>query len=278
MYPACKIGGAWVGTYWPVVLLGYLAGVLWLRSQLRHLQMPPRLFWGMVATVLTGAVLSGKLGYFLVEREAFLADPWGMISRWKTGWVFWPGALGGMGAGRAFQLWHNARHRPRLFLPHADYVMLALPLGHAIGRVGCFLAGCCHGRPTSLPWAVTFTSPAADVADEFLGVPVHPTQLYEAAGVLAIFLLIVYRILPRVRAAKLRMGTGFLAYVLAYSVLRFGLEFLRGDDRGELLSPALSPSQWISLAAGLAAAAVMWKRGVIERHAAGRSMFADGRP
>lgn len=277
MYPLCRIGGAWYGTYWPVVLLGYAAGVLWLRLQLRHLRMEPRIFWIMVATVLAGAVLGGKLGYFLVESRDFLADPAGMLRSWKTGWVFWPGALGGMAAGWAFKAWHNAGHRPRLFLPHADYVMLALPLGHAIGRVGCFLTGCCHGRPSSVPWAVAFTSPAADVADEFLGVPVHPTQLYEAAGELALFLFIAYRILPRVRAARLRMGTGFLAYVLGYSALRFGLEFLRGDDRGHLLSAALSPSQWISLACAAGAIVALRRRGVIERGQAPRSMFADGR-
>lgn len=279
MHPLlCKVGGHWISTYSALVWLGYVAGVIWLRTQLEHLKLTARLFWALVAVVLAGALLGGKLGYFLVEWRDFLADPAAMLSEWSTGWVFWTGLLLAMAAGLAFQAWHNATHRPRLYLPVADYAVAALALGHALGRVGCFMEGCCHGRPTSAPWAATFTSPAASVADEWLGVPLHPTQLYEAAGEIALFLFLGYWLLPRIRAAKLRYGTAFLGYTLAYSLLRFSIEFLRGDDRGFFLSSALSPSQWLSLAAGLAAAAALWRRGVIEREPMTRTLYADGKP
>ncbi|MDX6769505.1 MAG: prolipoprotein diacylglyceryl transferase [Elusimicrobiota bacterium] len=279
MFPLlCKVGGQWVSSYSVLTVAGYLIGTLWLRTQLEHLKTTPRVFWSLVATVLTAAVLGGKLGYFLVEWRDFVADPAGMLREWNTGWVFWTGLLAAMASGLAFQAWHNATHRPRLYLPVADYVVTALPLGHFFGRLGCFLEGCCHGRPTSLPWAVTFTSPAAGVADELLGVPVHPTQLYEAAGELGLFVFFGYWVLPRVRAAKLRYGTAFLGYTAAYSLLRFLVETLRGDDRGMLLSAALSPSQWLSLAAGLAAAAALRSRGVVERAPAERTLYADGKP
>ncbi len=274
----CQLGGQWVSSYSVLTVAGYVVGTLWLRTQLAHLKTTPRIFWSLVAAVLSAAVLGGKLGYFLVEWRDFLAAPAEMLRDWSTGWVFWPGLLSAMAAGLAFQAWHNATYRPRLYLPVGDYVVTALPLGHVLGRLGCFLEGCCHGRPTSVAWAVTFTSPAAGVADELLGVPVHPTQLYEAAGELGLFLFFGYWVLPRIRAAKLRYGTAFLGYTAAYSLLRFLLEFLRGDDRGLLVSAALSPSQWLSLAAGLAACAALWTRGVVEREPKKRTIYADGKP
>lgn len=279
MHPEPFVLWGWrFSSYWTLVWAGYALGVLWLRTQVRHDpgKDTPKLFWGFVAVIVSAAMLGGKLGFFLVEWRTLLTDPGLLLEGWTSGWVFWTGLLSALAAGLGYQYWYNATHRPRRYLPVGDYVVVALPLGHALGRVGCFLDGCCHGRPTSLPWAATFTDPICGVADELLGVPLHPVQLYEAAGELALFLFFAYWVLPRVRAYKLREGTAFFGYILAYSVLRFGLEFLRGDDRGFLLSAALSPSQWLSLGAGLAAAAVLWRRGV-RHHGPKWSFYSDGK-
>jgi phosphatidylglycerol:prolipoprotein diacylglycerol transferase len=93
-------------------------------------------------------------------------------------------------------------------------------LAHAIGRVGCFLNGCCYGKPSSLPWAVAFP---------FNGVPRHPTQLYEMGALLTLFF-----ILKALERKKLKAGTLFLIYGLSYGIWRFGVEFLRGDSTGVL--------------------------------------------
>lgn len=273
-----RCGGGWVSSYSFFTLAGYLVGTLWLRAQLPHIKERPRVFWALVAVVLSFAVAGGKLGFFLVERRDFAADPRAMLAQWNTGWVFWSGLLSAMGSGLLFQAWYNRTHRPRLYLPVADYVVTALPLGHALGRVGCFLEGCCHGRPTGRPWGVAFTSIASSVPEELLGVPLHPTQLYEAAGELGLFVFFGYWVLPRIRSGRLRHGTAFLGYTLGYSLMRFLIEFLRGDERGTLFLPGLSPSQWLSLAAGLAAAAALQRRGLRERGGKGRSLYADGRP
>lgn len=273
-----RCGDGWVTAYSVFTIGGYVLGTLWLRAQLRHLQTTPRVFWALVATVLSFAVLGGKLGYFLVERRDFLAAPGEMLRDWNTGWVFWTGLLSAMASGLLFQAWYNRTHRPRLYLPVADYVVTALPLGHALGRAGCFLEGCCHGAPTTLPWGVAFTHPASSVADELMGVPLHPTQLLEAAGELGLFVFFGYWVLPRIRSGRFRHGTAFLGYTAAYSLMRFLIEFLRGDDRGALLFSVLSPSQWLSLAAGLAAAAALKKRGLREHDKRGRSLYVDGRP
>ncbi len=100
-----------------------------------------------------------------------------------------------------------------------DVLAPGLALGHAIGRLGCFFNGCCFGKPCSLPWAVKF--PAQHI---MAGVPVHPTQLYEVAGNIGIFvgLTLFYRL-------KRFDGQVWWLYVLSYGVLRFVIEFYRGD-------------------------------------------------
>jgi len=273
-----RLSGGVVATYSVLVALGYVVGVAWLRRRLEAHHAKPEEIWGLFAAVIAGALLGGKLGFFIVEREQFLRDPLAMIRMWNTGWVFWSGLLLALLAGLAYQWWHNRHYRARAYLPVADECVAALAIGHVIGRLGCFMEGCCYGRPTLLPWGVSFTSPACSVAPELRGVPLHPTQLYEAAGeALAAWLLIGW-LLPRIRAGKFRYGTAFFGYLLYYSVMRFLIEFLRGDDRGAFLWPILSPSQWTSLFAVLVVGVVLWKRGVRERDLAHRSLFTDGRP
>jgi phosphatidylglycerol:prolipoprotein diacylglycerol transferase len=117
-----------------------------------------------------------------------------------------------------------------------------IALGHVIGRIGCLMAGCCFGRQTSVPWAVTFTDPfaAANVGTP-LNVPLHPTQLYEAGAELIILVLL----LATERKGRPYPGRTFWGYMLLYAVSRFIIEFYRGDERGLLMG--LSTSQFISL-------------------------------
>lgn len=146
------------------------------------------------------------------------------------------------------------------FLRVWDYVCVGAPLWHAFGRVGCFLAGCCYGKPApGLPWAVVFTDPRAMVEPRLLGVPLHPTQLYEAVGNAAIFFGLWKLALPRLEAGRLRPGSLAACYFGAYAVLRFGLEFFRADA---VPTPFLGLTAGQELCAALAAAAVIlaWPR------------------
>ena len=265
-------------TYSLLVWLGYVVGVAWLRTALKHQEISRVQFWGMIATVLSGALLGGKLGFFIVEWRDFKADPLAMLREWNTGWVFWSGLLLAMAAGLAYQWWHNRHFRPRAYLPVADYCVAALSIGHILGRLGCLMEGCCHGRPTSLPWGIIFTDAACSVSDNLKGLPLHPTQLYEAFGEGIAAVALIGWILPATRAGKYRYGTAFFGYSLAYSILRFAVECFRGDDRGVFLSPMLSPSQWTSLFCTIAFAIVLWKRGVWENDIIGRSYFLDRKP
>jgi len=149
------------------------------------------------------------------------------------------------------------------FLRAADMAGFAIALGLGFGRMGCLLAGCCFGQPLNAPWAIVFPHfSSASEKQAQLGLlpsasldslPVHPTQLYESAGALAIAAFLMLYFHPRKRYD----GQVFLAFVGLYAALRFSLEFFRSDDRGGLIG--LSTSQWISvILAGMAIAANRW--------------------
>jgi phosphatidylglycerol:prolipoprotein diacylglycerol transferase len=273
MIPFLHFGGAAIPLYGLVVTFGYAAGSWWCFKNLKHIHGTPGEFWALVYTLIFSALLGARLGYYAVEWQTLLREPAEVFFNWRSGWVFLPGFLTALLAGRVFQLVYNRLYRPRRYLQVADYFVPALALGHAIGRVACFFQGCCYGTPTSLPWAVRFTHLASNVEDRFLGVPLHPVQLLEAAGVFAIFLFLVYHVLPEIRRKRYVYGTSFFGYLGLYSLLRFLLEFLRGDDRGHFISGFLSPSQWLSLMVLVVVAYGLQRNGLIERPGKGRSIY-----
>ena len=142
---------------------------------------------------------------------------------------------------------------------------MALCFGHAVGRLGCLAAGCCYGRPTSLPWGIALGGdPASSTPPELWGIPLHPVQLYESLANADIGLFLLTCLLPRARRRELVPGTVFLAYAALYGAARFLIEFFRFDDRGASLPP-FSVSQWLALAAVAAAGWLMLRRGVRPR-------------
>ena len=128
-------------------------------------------------------------------------------------------------------------------LKTADVFAPGVALGHGIGRLGCFSAGCCWGIECHRPWAVTFTNPAAnDITGVPLNRPLHPTQLYEAFSEFVIFGILYWRV-RRAHAAGEVIGL----YLLLYSTVRFIVEFFRTHEQGNLWGGPLDTSQWISI-------------------------------
>lgn len=127
----------------------------------------------------------------------------------------------------------------------ADSLALAGPLWIAFGRLGCFLRGCCYGRPTELPWAVIFSDPHAGVPLELVGRPLHPAQLYELALDLLLFAWLWLGVRPRLDSGALPPGRGAAHFIAGYASIRFVMEFLRADTVSGLLG--LSWGQWVSL-------------------------------
>jgi phosphatidylglycerol:prolipoprotein diacylglycerol transferase len=175
----------------------------------------------------------------LLDWRYYTRSPGQVFSILQSGGVFYGGLIGGV----AVAWWYVRRYR----LPGwqtADALAPGLILGQAIGRIGCFAAGCCWGKPASVPWAVTFTSLyASRQVGTPLDTPLHPTQIYESLACFLIFLVLLW-----IASRKRFHGQVVLAYVTLYSVARFGIEFLRGDpDRGTWFRGALSTSQVIAL-------------------------------
>jgi phosphatidylglycerol---prolipoprotein diacylglyceryl transferase len=139
------------------------------------------------------------------------------------------------------------------FLKTSDVFAPGLAVGHAIGRLGCFAAGCCYGKPTHLPWAVTFTSPDANGAP--LGVPLHPTQLYEA-GLELIICGVLYRLAKRPH----RDGSVIALYLVLSGVARFMVEFVRSHDEANPLGGPLTLEQWISMAVCIVGMAMLTRK------------------
>jgi phosphatidylglycerol---prolipoprotein diacylglyceryl transferase len=201
------------------------------------------------------ALVGAKVLMILTEWDYFRAHP-GEIFSFSTlmaGGVFYGGFL----AALFFTIWY-VRVQKIAFWRLTDVLAPAVALGQSVGRLGCFSAGCDYGTPTTAPWGVKFTSTFAhEVAGVPLGVRLHPTQLYESATTLAIFLFLLWSF-PR----KKRDGDVFLSYLGLYAVARFFLEFLRGDDdRGFVFHHLLSTSQFIALLA-LAGVVIVfiWRR------------------
>lgn len=184
-----------------------------------------------------GAFVGGLLGaraLYLVTRWPLVVSgelrPWAL---WEGGLVFYGGAIAG-----AAILARNLRKKNIPIVTGFGTLTPALAWGHAVGRLGCFLNGCCYGDRCDLPWGVTFSNPLA--AARPLGVPLHPTQLYEVFGLL----LLGWAARRRLRAQSPRHTLKL--YVLGYAVLRLVVEFFRGDPERGVWGP-LSTSQWISI-------------------------------
>ncbi|MDQ7773793.1 MAG: prolipoprotein diacylglyceryl transferase [Elusimicrobiales bacterium] len=236
-------------SYGLLAMTGYLAAYFYLLAVRARIGASREGVSDLSFFALLGGLLGGKLLFILTFRDSFGGGWDGVLSALKSlqyGFVFYGGLAGGASA-----LWYWARRHGTGFAAAADFTAPALALAHAFGRLGCLMAGCCHGAPAGGAPGVAFTDPLCLVEPSLLGVPLHPVQLYESLGNFAIFALLhaAWR-----RREKPRAGSVTALYVLLYSALRFGLEFLRGDDRGGLAA-GLSQAQLISLAAAGAAAA-----------------------
>lgn len=247
--------------YVTTTVLGYAAGVaigFWLGLKDGR---DPRDLLEMGLVIVLSCVLGAKVFHTLFEAaghhlpdgstaeglvDLLRADPWHWARLFESGYVFYGGVVGGVVMGYLFLV--------RAGLPDkgsfGDYAAPGLAIGIFIGRTGCFLAGCCYGTPTDLPWAVTFPDGHAS-----LGHPIHPVQLYDAFFGLSAFVACLWYY-PRRRFP----GDLFGMLVMGYAAWRFGTEIVRGDgDRGVWMGGALSTSQLVSLVV-LPATFYFWNR------------------
>ncbi len=185
------------------------------------------------------ALLGAKLLLVIVELPRYLNDPASLLGVVRAGGVF----LGGFIAAIIAAVVLLRRYKLEA-LPTFDVIAPSLALGHTIGRIGCFFAGCCWGASCDLPWAITYTSP---IAAERLGTPLH-VQLHPFPIYASIFNFSLYLVLATLFKRRLAPGRVFATYLVLYGIGRFLLEGTRGDiARGFILNGVLSTSQAISL-------------------------------
>ncbi|MCG6927107.1 MAG: prolipoprotein diacylglyceryl transferase [Acidobacteria bacterium] len=226
-------------TYGVLLAVAFLAG-LWVASrQAKKAGMDSGRIVDMAVWVLIAGLVGAKLLLVLVDWRYFSESPGRIVSIFQSGGVFYGGLIGGI-----LVAWWYVRRYQLPGWPTADVLVPGVVVGQAIGRLGCFAAGCCWGAPAQVPWAVTFTDVyAARAVGTPLDTPVHPSQIYESLAAFLIFFFLLW-LAPRKRFH----GQVALAYVALYSATRFCLEFLRGDpDRGTWFRGTLSTSQIISL-------------------------------
>jgi phosphatidylglycerol:prolipoprotein diacylglycerol transferase len=228
--------GITIHTYGAMIAIGFLIAVALIRKLSQKDGLPVERMADFAFWALLVGFIGARTLFIFTRWESFMADPIAIFKVWEGGLVFYGGPL----AVVPFSVWYFRKHRLP-FWKGTDACIPALTVAHAFGRIGCFAAGCCYGKPTDGPLGVKFDSPLVDQA--LRGIPVHPTQLYEAG---ALFVLLVG--LLWVHKTRKFDGQVFLTYLFAYPIIRSIIEAYRGDTiRGFVIDGWLSTSQFISV-------------------------------
>ena len=250
-----NFGGIPIYTYGVLVAAGVLLSLWYGRRQAPRAGVDPDKLWNMGIYFVLVALLVAKIWLVLSAWDYYLANPREIFSlaTFQSGGTFYGGLLGGV-----MTILLYTHFQKMALLPTLDTCAAALPIGHAIGRLGCFFAGCCYGKPTTEPWGVTFTSPtAAQLAGTPLGVHLHPTQLYEASLEFLNFLFLMW-----LGKRQRFVGQIFGAYLMLYGTERGIIEFFRGDPgRSMMFHDSVSLMQLVS-AALIITGAFLWWRGL----------------
>jgi phosphatidylglycerol:prolipoprotein diacylglycerol transferase len=249
MYPELfRIGNFPVNTYGVFLAIAFLCAIYVTVKLAQRDGLPRERIYDLSLWMLLASLIGSKVLMLFTEPE-YRDNPWALLSLdfLRSGGVFYGGLLGAVVAGyflmKRYQLpWWKT----------ADACAPGIAVGNFFGRQGCFAAGCCWGEPTSLPWGVKFT----ELGHQITGVPIdqhlHPTQLYESFAMLLVFLFLLW-----LHKHRRFSGQVILVYAMLYSIIRFAIEFVRDDPRGDILGlttlTGLSTSQMISLVVGIVA-------------------------
>jgi len=259
MYPELfHIGSFPINTYGVFLALAFLCAILITVKLAARDGLPREKIYDLSLWMLLASLVGSKILMFWTEPE-YRDHPLQLLSLdfLRSGGVFYGGLIGAVLAGyflmKRFKLpWWKT----------ADACAPGIAIGNFFGRQGCFAAGCCWGKPTTLPWGVKFT----ELGHEITGVPIdaylHPTQLYESFSMLIVFFFLLW-----LHKYKRFSGQVILAYALLYSAIRFVIEFVRDDPRGDILGlttlTGFSTSQMISVIVGAGALVLLivrWRK------------------
>src|SRR5450759_5658369 len=232
-----QIGGLTVYSYGVFLAIGFIAATLLARYRFSQQYKNPDIILDFVLAAVVGGIIGARLFYVFGHWSEFSGHLNKVFSVNMSGLVFYGGLVFGLGLTLVVGRWKKVK-----FWTTMDLAGLCLPLALAFGRVGCLLNGCCYGKPTGLPWGITYP-----VASGIVGAR-QPTQIYELLLDLALFAFIWWK-----KDSFARAGTAFWLFALGYGVIRFSMEFLREHT----IANAGLGFQLMSLALFVAAAGVL---------------------
>ena len=253
MFPELfRIAGFPINTYGVFLALAFLGGILVATKLAEHDGLPRERIYDLCLWMLLASLVGSKILMFFTEPE-YREHPAQLFSLdfLRSGVVFYGGLIGAL-----ITAYLLMRRYGLPWWKTADACAPGIALGNVLGRLGCFSAGCCWGKPTDLPWGVRFT----ELGHEVTGVPIdarlHPTQLYESFAMLIVFVFLIW-----LHRRKTFSGQVILAYIAIYAAVRFAIEFVRDDPRGDILGlttlTGLSTSQIIGLIVGVGAVVLL---------------------
>jgi len=268
MYPEIfHIGSFPINTYGVFLAIAFLCAILIAVRLAARDGLPRERIYDLSLWMLLGGLVGSKVLMLFTEPE-YRDHPMQLLSLdfLRSGGVFYGGLIG------AVLMGYFLMKRYKLpWWKTADACAPGIAIGNFFGRQGCFAAGCCWGKPTTLPWGVKFTELGHEITGVPTGTYLHPTQLYESFAMLIVFFLLLW-----LHKRKRFSGQVILVYALLYSIVRFAIEFVRDDPRGDIFGlttlTGLSTSQMISLIVGIGAAVLL----VIRRRRANASADAQG--
>ncbi|MBU1670904.1 MAG: prolipoprotein diacylglyceryl transferase [Actinobacteria bacterium] len=206
-----QIGGLTIYSYGVFLAIGFITATVVARQRFKEIYRDPDIILDFVLAAVVGGIIGARLFYVIGHWSEFAAHPGEILKFNMDGLVFYGGLVLGLALTIAVARWKHVR-----FWVTMDLAGLCVPLALAIGRVGCFLNGCCYGKETSLFWGVHYP-----VSLGLTGAR-HPTQLYELVLDLTLFGLLWWK-----RDAFARDGTLFWAFVMGYGAIRFTVEIFR---------------------------------------------------
>jgi phosphatidylglycerol:prolipoprotein diacylglycerol transferase len=259
MFPELfRIGNFPINTYGVFLALAFLCAILIAVKLAERDGLPKEKIYDLSLWMLLASLVGSKVMMFFTEPE-YRDHPLQLISLdfLRSGGVFYGGLIGAVLTG-----YFLMRHYNLPWWKTADACAPGIAVGNFFGRLGCFSAGCCWGKPTTLPWGVKFTELGHEITGVPIDVPLHPTQLYESFSMFIVFFFLLW-----LHKHKRFSGQVILLYALLYSIIRFLIEFVRNDPRGDVFGlttrTGLSTSQLISIVVGIGALVLLiirWRR------------------
>lgn len=230
------IGSIPIHTYGFLIAVGFLTAVFTIRRLSIRSGLDPERILDLTFWMLLVGFLGARILYIITRWDTFMADPMAIFRVWEGGLVF----LGGPIACVPFAIWYIKKHKLPPWLT-SDILIIGLTVNHAFGRLGCLSAGCCYGKPTTMPWGIKLYSDLVD--KDMQGIPLHPTQLYESTALFILFFGLLH-----IFKKRQFEGQAVLTYFMAYPIIRSIIEIFRGDlIRGFVIDGILSTSQFLSI-------------------------------